>query len=147
MYIIVDGLVRVHDSECTLNYLGKEDVLGEMAALDPEPRSATVSDMVEDYQYAQQFGCLTSAAVALENGVYDAGSLDEVAERQDELGQLERVFQRMVRDVYAREQRMKQQVAELRIEIEQRKQDQRVAEITETGYFRHLVEKVVCLKV
>ena len=60
---------------------------------------------------------------------------------------MERVFQRMVRDVYAREQRMKQQVAELRIEIEQRKQDQRVAKITEKGYFRHLVEKVVCLKV
>lgn len=43
MYIIVDGLVRVHDGDRTINLLGKRDVFGEMAALDPEPRSATVT--------------------------------------------------------------------------------------------------------
>jgi hypothetical protein len=37
------GRVRVHDGEMTLNYLGRRDVFGEMAALDPEPRSATVT--------------------------------------------------------------------------------------------------------
>lgn len=184
LYIILDGLVRVHDGERTLNYLSQGDVFGEMAALDPEPRSASVtavqsshllqldrqplfelmskhitanqqvihilchqlrarvSDMAEDYQYMQQFSRLTSAAVALENGVYDANSLDEVAERPDELGQLGRVFQRMVREVYPREQRLKQQVAELRIEIDQRRQDQQVAEITETEYFQQLSSKL-----
>ena len=40
MYIIAEGRVRVHDGDLTYNYLGKYDVFGEMAVLDPEPRSA-----------------------------------------------------------------------------------------------------------
>jgi CRP-like cAMP-binding protein len=43
LYVIVDGKVRVHDRERLLNYLGERDVFGEMALLDPEPRSATVT--------------------------------------------------------------------------------------------------------
>lgn len=43
MYIIVDGRVRVHDGDRTLNYLRKGDGFGEMAALNPEPRSASVT--------------------------------------------------------------------------------------------------------
>jgi CRP-like cAMP-binding protein len=43
MYVIVDGKVRVHDGERLLNYLGERDVFGEMALLDPEPRSASVT--------------------------------------------------------------------------------------------------------
>ena len=45
MYIIADGWVRVHDGERTLNYLRRPDVFGEMAALNPEPRSASVMAM------------------------------------------------------------------------------------------------------
>ena len=43
LYVILDGKVRVHDGERLLNYLGERDVFGEMALLDPEPRSATVT--------------------------------------------------------------------------------------------------------
>lgn len=43
LYVVVDGKVRVHDGDQTLNYLGPRDVFGEMAVLDPEPRSATVT--------------------------------------------------------------------------------------------------------
>jgi len=43
LYVIVDGRVRVHDGDRVLNYLGERDVFGEMALLDPEPRSATVT--------------------------------------------------------------------------------------------------------
>jgi HEAT repeat protein len=49
MYIIVDGKVRVHSGERTLNYLGQGEVFGEMALLDPEPRMASVT-AVEDTQ-------------------------------------------------------------------------------------------------
>ena len=42
LYMIVDGKVRVHDEGRTLNYLEAGDVFGEMALLDPQPRSASV---------------------------------------------------------------------------------------------------------
>lgn len=43
MYIVARGRLRVHDGERTLNELGERAVFGEMALLDPEPRSATVT--------------------------------------------------------------------------------------------------------
>ena len=42
LYMIVNGKVRVHDEGRTLNYLETGDVFGEMALLDPQPRSASV---------------------------------------------------------------------------------------------------------
>ncbi|MCB8946102.1 MAG: cyclic nucleotide-binding domain-containing protein [Ardenticatenaceae bacterium] len=43
MYMIVSGKVRVHDGAHTHNFLGGADVFGEMALLDPEPRTAAVT--------------------------------------------------------------------------------------------------------
>lgn len=43
MYVVVEGHVRVHDGDRTLRELGSREIFGEMAALDPEPRSASVS--------------------------------------------------------------------------------------------------------
>jgi DNA repair ATPase RecN len=76
--------------------------------------------------------------VAVESGIFDPDSLNEVAGRSDELGQLARVFQRMTREVYAREQRLKREVQELRIEVDNIKAEHQVAEITGTDYFREL---------
>jgi DNA repair ATPase RecN len=95
-------------------------------------------DMSVNFGYMQQFAKVTSAAMALEAGIYESESLDDVAERTDELGHLARVFQRMEREVYAREQRLKNQVAQLRIEIDSVTQAQQIAEITETDYFQNL---------
>ena len=47
LYILVDGKVRVHDGERTLNHLGEGAVFGEMAVLDAEPRSASVTAVEE----------------------------------------------------------------------------------------------------
>lgn len=183
LYIVVTGSVRVHDGDMDIANLYARDVFGEMAALDPEPRSASVtaledtrlfqlrqhdlheimmrspqiadgiihilcervrarvSDMKEDYLYMQQFAKVTAAAAAVEGGVYVPEALDDVAQRTDALGQLGRVFQRMVREVFAREQSLKRQVAELRIEIDEAKKAQQVAEITETDYFYQLQQK------
>jgi translation initiation factor 1 (eIF-1/SUI1) len=44
----------------------------------------------------------------------------------------------MAHEVYAREQRLKQQVQELRIEIDQARQARQVTEITGTDYFQDL---------
>jgi CRP-like cAMP-binding protein len=49
MYVIVEGQVRVHDGAHTLNYLGQGDVFGEMTLLDPEPRMATVTAVVDTH--------------------------------------------------------------------------------------------------
>ncbi|MEZ4862414.1 MAG: cyclic nucleotide-binding domain-containing protein [Caldilineaceae bacterium] len=183
MYIIIEGRVRVHSGGRTLAILEKGSVFGEMAALDPEPRSASVTAlenlrllrlervpftqlitsrpeittgiihilcqtlrarttvMVEDYEYLQQVAQLTAAAAAVEAGIYEAERVDPVTKRGDALGQLARVFQRMMRQVYAREQRLQQQVQELRIEVDKARQAQQVHKITGTDYFQQLRNK------
>lgn len=62
------------------------------------------------------------------------------------MGQLARVFQRMALEVYAREQRLKQQVQELRIEIDRTRQAQQVDQITGTDYFKTLRRKAQDLR-
>jgi AAA family ATP:ADP antiporter len=47
MYIIIDGDVRVHDGQSTLNHLGVGSVFGEMALLDSEPRVASVTTLTD----------------------------------------------------------------------------------------------------
>ena len=43
MYVIVKGEVKVHDGDRELSRLGARDIVGEMAVLDPAPRSASVT--------------------------------------------------------------------------------------------------------
>lgn len=47
MYIIVKGRAKVHDGEKVIAELPERTVFGELAALDPEPRSASVSALVD----------------------------------------------------------------------------------------------------
>jgi len=77
---------------------------------------------------------------------FNPENLTEVAHRADELGQLGRVFERMAAEVYAREQRLRQQVQELRIQIDEAKKDRQVAEITESDYFKDLQKKAKKLR-
>lgn len=42
MYIVVDGRVRIFDGDKDLAEQGSRAVFGELAALDPEPRAASV---------------------------------------------------------------------------------------------------------
>lgn len=100
----------------------------------------------QEVEYLQQVAQLTAAAAAVEAGQYTLNYLDNVASRADELGQLGRVFQRMAREVYTREQSLKQQVSELRIQIDEAKKSSEVAEITETDYFRQLRSDIVDLR-
>ena len=51
MYIIVDGRVRVHDGDQTIAYLGARDIFGELAVLDAEPRSASVTAEVDTHLF------------------------------------------------------------------------------------------------
>jgi hypothetical protein len=42
MYIVASGKVRVFDGDKTINFIGEREIFGELALLDPEPRSASV---------------------------------------------------------------------------------------------------------
>ena len=46
LYIVVAGQVRVHIEGRTLSYVGEGEVIGEMALLQAEPRSASVTAVV-----------------------------------------------------------------------------------------------------
>ncbi|MFC2042975.1 HAMP domain-containing protein [Chloroflexota bacterium] len=89
---------------------------------------------------------LVAGAEQVGQGDYDPDSLTKVATRTDELGQLTRVFQHMARQVYAREQRLKQQVRELKIVLDESRQNKKVAEITETDYFKSLQSEADVLR-
>ena len=95
----------------------------------------------QEIDYLQQVERVTDAAAAIKANTFQPESLDEVARRSDELGQLALVFQEMTRQVYAREQQLQQQVHQLRIEIDQERSAREVAEITESGYFQQLLGK------
>jgi ATP/ADP translocase/HEAT repeat protein len=43
LYIIANGKLRIHIGDLTLAEIGERQVVGEMSALDPEPRSASIS--------------------------------------------------------------------------------------------------------
>jgi HEAT repeat protein len=51
MYIVVEGRVRVHNQDRTLRELGPRDIFGEMAALDPEPRSASITALAPTHLF------------------------------------------------------------------------------------------------
>jgi two-component system, cell cycle response regulator len=95
----------------------------------------------QEVDYLHQVGCVTAAAAAIKANTFELECLDAVASRPDELGQLAQVFQDMARQVYAREQHLKHQVQQLRIEIDQERRAREVAEITESDYFQQLLGK------
>ena len=99
-----------------------------------------------ELEYLEQVARVTDAAVAVESDAFDPASLETVAARPDALGQLARTFQAMAVEVRAREDRLRAQVRELTIEIDEARQAQRVAEITDTDYFRGLRSRAAELR-
>jgi CheY-like chemotaxis protein len=100
----------------------------------------------QEIEYLRNVDHVTAAAAAVEAGEFDPETIEQVAARGDALGQLARVFQRMAREVHAREQRLKREVRQLRIEIDETRTARQVAEITETDYFQNLQRKVDTLR-
>jgi len=70
----------------------------------------------------------------------------KATKRSDELGRLADTFRQMAREVYEREAKLKQQIAELRIEIDHQKKDAAVSEITDSKYFKDLKTKATELR-
>src|SRR5215831_1067124 len=60
----------------------------------------------QEIAYLQHVSRVIDAAVAVEANTFNPESLEEVARREDALGHLARVFQHMVNEIHAREQRL-----------------------------------------
>ncbi|MCE7986507.1 MAG: response regulator [Caldilinea sp. CFX5] len=95
----------------------------------------------QEIDYLRQVDRLTAAAAAIEADTFDPSTLTDVAARADALGQLTRLFQRMAGEFLRREQQLKKQVQELRIEVDKARQAQQVSKITGTDYFKQLRDK------
>jgi len=131
--------------------LGAEDYLPK--TFDPVLLRARIGACLEkkrlrdqEVDYLRNVARVTDAAAAVEAETFDARALADVAARGDALGQLARVFSRMASEIYAREQRLKRQVQQLRIELDDARQARQVAEITETDYFQQLEAKAQDLR-
>jgi HAMP domain-containing protein len=82
---------------------------------------------------------LTSAAERIGEGDYEQDlSHLRTGRFPDEIGTLAEVFEIMVSKVYRREQTLRRQVEELRIEIDEVKRKKQVSEIVESDFFQDL---------
>ena len=99
-----------------------------------------------EIEYLEQVGHVIDAAGAVEANTFEANTLEAVAARDDALGGLARTFQRMAREVRSREDTLRREVQELRIEIDEVRQARKVAEITGTDYFRGLRERAADMR-
>ncbi|HEY9816509.1 MAG TPA: HAMP domain-containing protein [Candidatus Obscuribacterales bacterium] len=87
---------------------------------------------------------LTEISERIGDGDYSQrGKLAQFHQRRlrDEITQLAAVFEGMVDKVYQREVTLKQQITELKIEIDHSKRQQQVQEIVDTDYFQGLQKK------
>jgi len=85
---------------------------------------------------------LASSAERIGEGDYDQDIADmSVGMGRDELTVLADVFEIMIDKVHKREQNLRRQVEELRIQIDEKKRGEQVAEIVETEFFRDLRDK------
>jgi HAMP domain-containing protein len=85
---------------------------------------------------------LTRVVEKIGEGNYDQKMLPvNTARLQDEIGTLTEVFGVMAAKVYQREQLLRQQVAQLKIEIDDAKRQNQVSEIVDTDFFRDLQSK------
>ena len=72
MYVIVEGEVRVFDGERTINVLGEREIFGELALLDPEPRSASCAAVSEARLFrldAETFSQLMAGNIEIVRGI------------------------------------------------------------------------------
>lgn len=141
------------DLDCVVRCieLGAEDYL--FKPFDPVLLRARINASLEkkrlrdvEQAYLDQVARVTAAAAAIEAGTFDVSALDMVAARTDDLGQMARVFQQMARNVYAREQQLRQQVNSLQIEINRSRMQRQLTEITETSYFKDLQQQAEQLR-
>lgn len=148
--IVISGVDEL-DSVVRCIEMGAADYLPKpfnAAILRARVSTSLASKRLRDLEreYLEQVGRLTAAAGAVEAGGFQPATLETVSSRDDALGQLARTFQRMAVEVRAREDRLRAEVRDLRIEVDAARQASKVAEITETDFFRDLRERAPRLR-
>jgi hypothetical protein len=90
---------------------------------------------------------LTNAALAVEaEQPVPETALAEVSKSHDDIGRLARVFAKMAEQVAIREQRLREQVKALRVEIDQERRLRSVEEVTDSDFFRDLQTKAATMR-
>ena len=90
--------------------VSSEDEIGILASTFNAMTAKLRETLQSLLDYLEQVKVVMSAAAAVEEDRFEPTSLDGLAQRQDALGQLARVFQKMAREVRLREEKLKQQV-------------------------------------
>lgn len=70
----------------------------------------------------------------------------EMTEGEEEISRLSQVFGRMAKEVILREERLRQEVQQLRIEIDEVKRQKQVSEIVESDFFQDLKAKAHAMR-
>jgi CheY-like chemotaxis protein len=96
---------------------GADDYLPK--PFDPVLLKARVTSSLEKKRYLDRVARITEAASAVEDGTYRSAMLESIVDTDDPLGRLARVFDRMIREVRAREERLRNRIRDLRMEIEE----------------------------
>lgn len=85
---------------------------------------------------------LTGSAVDVEAGEpVDPVPLQKIGNTRDDVGRLARVFSSMAEQVAQREQALREQVRALRVEIDHERRQQAVSQVTESDFFRDLLQR------
>ncbi|MEM6449933.1 MAG: hypothetical protein AAF703_06445 [Cyanobacteria bacterium P01_D01_bin.105] len=108
--------------------------------------TAGLAVFLSDRVIARPILTVTKAAADIEAEKFQLDALSGLVKRQDELGQLARVFSNMAKEVHVREKRLKCQVKALRIEIDEVKREKQVNEIVESDFFQDLTAKANSLR-
>ena len=88
LYVVVQGEVKVHDGELDLKHLGDRTVFGELAVLDPEPRSASITAISDTHLLRldrEAFLELMAGNMAVVRGVLSV-LCDRIREKRIEAG-------------------------------------------------------------
>jgi methyl-accepting chemotaxis protein len=91
---------------------------------------------------------LTEASREMATGSLNVAVLNSLFERRvgDEITELAIVFKQMAEQVQLREKRLKDEIQQLNIRIDDQKASHQVSEITETEYFQNLVDRAAQLR-
>lgn len=143
--VIVISALEGLDSVCAAIELGAADYLPK--DFNPTLLRARMAACLErkrwrdqEIAYLVDVSKLTLAAASLEAEDQDLSEsqLIDVEMREDELGNLARVFRKMAEDFKRREASLKNAVRNLQIRIDTARRDEKVTQITGTSYFKDL---------